>query len=158
VHTRRWHHNEPMVGRSAGSCPGSCSCRSTKGLPRECSRTTRGEVAGDNRGKSPCWTCLEHASEQTPVGRSQNSATPTDLGDWDCIQRGVGDRPRMGDQEPRHLISLGSVEHNVPKQPQQAHLQVSGDSRVVSVSSHVVDLHKMRIFRYVCCTATTKQR
>jgi hypothetical protein len=49
-----------------------------------------------------------------------------------------------------------AAEHHVPKQPQQVHLQVCGDSWLISISSHEVSLRKMKISRYVCCNTATK--
>ena len=56
---------------------------------------------------------------------------------WHLLHSGVGDSPRMGDQEPRHRVPLGPTEHHVAEQPQQVRLQVPVARRLVSVVSHV---------------------
>jgi hypothetical protein len=74
---------------------------------------TRGAVAGDNRGKSPCWTCPCPCQHIDPSTSPPKQWRP----DWprDCILRGVDDRLSMGNQEPQHWISLGSTKHDVPQ-------------------------------------------
>jgi hypothetical protein len=76
-------------------------------------------------------TTLQHPRAQPPVRARKNRVAPTDLGH--DVQGRVGDPPSMGDQVPRHCITLRTAEQHEPKQPQPARLEEPVDCLLLGV-------------------------
>jgi hypothetical protein len=66
-----------------------------------------------------------------PVRARKNRVAPTDL--RHNIQERVGDPPNMGDQVPRHRVTLGTTKQHEPKQPQRVRLEEPVDCLLLSV-------------------------
>jgi hypothetical protein len=76
-------------------------------------------------------TTLQHPRAQAPILARKNRVAPTDLGH--CVQGRVGNPLSLGEQVPRHRITLGTAEQHEPKQPQQVHLEELVDFLLLDV-------------------------
>jgi hypothetical protein len=76
-------------------------------------------------------TTLQHPRAQPPVRARKNRVAPTDLGH--DVQGCVGNPPSMGDQVPRHRVTLRTAEQHEPKQPQQVRHEEPVDCLLLGV-------------------------